>query len=223
MLELSNVWLEKFSQYRIGILALGNLKNPASHPALEEAADKSAIRLRKQYRELDRQSLRQLPEFAAYYAFYRNFRKSYHVRLQLESVVFSNKPIQSFSSLVTAMFLSELETGLLTVVHDRDLLSEPLRADTAEGGESFQQISGQNKDLKKGDLYLADQDGIISSVIYGPDIRTRIRPETTRAIFTTYGMPGISRERIEAQLFRIEDLVRLFSPDLVRAALQITP
>jgi DNA/RNA-binding domain of Phe-tRNA-synthetase-like protein len=223
MLKISASWLEDFDQYRIGILGLENLINPASHPALEEAADKSAALLREQYRALSRQALRQLPVFAAYHAFYRNFRKSYHVRLQLESVVFSKKPIQSASSLVTAMFLSELETGLLTAVHDWDLLKEPLRANTAAGDESFQQISGQNKILKKGDLYLADQSGIISSVMYGPDFRTRIRPDTARAIFTTYGMPGISRKMIETQLLRLEDLVRLFSPDLGCAALQIFP
>lgn len=223
MLNISANWLEEYNQHRVGILALGNLKNPLSHPALEEAADKTAARLREMYRGFDRQSLRQLPEFAAYHAFYRRFRKSYHVLLQLESVVFSDKPIRSSSALVTAMFLSELETGLLTAVHDQDFLNQPLRADTAEGNESFLQFSGQRKTLKLGDLYIADQDGIVSSLIYGPDSRTRIRSDTTRALFTTYGMPGISRETIESQLLCLENLVRLYSPDLSRKALEIFP
>ncbi len=223
MLKISAPWLENSNQYQVGILALENLNNPESLLALEEAAAKSAVQLRERYREFDRQALRQLPEFAAYHAFYRRFRKSYHVRLQLESVVFSKKTIHSSSALVTAMFLSELETGLLSAVHDQDILKEPLRADTAAGNESFQQISGQKKILKKGDLYIADQDGIISSVIYGPDFRTRIHSGTTRAIFTTYGVPGISQKMIETQLLRLEDLIRLFSPDLNRATLQIFP
>ena len=67
---------------------------------------------------MDRKSLRDLPVFAAYDAFYRSFKKTYHVQLQLESVVFKDKTIFSPSALVACMFMAELETGLLTAAHD---------------------------------------------------------------------------------------------------------
>jgi len=223
MIQLSVRWKELQPEASIGFLALRHLENPSTHPALEAAADRAAEILRQRWGDLDRSGLREQPVLAAYDDFYRQFRKTYHVQLQLESVVFQGKPIRAPSALVTAMFLVELETGLLTAVHDRDRLKEPLLADVSRGGEKFTQLSGQDQELKTGDLYITDQQDIVSSVIYGPDRRTRIRPETTAAAFTTYGPLGITGGEIRQQLERIEACVGIFSPQLERELLLVLP
>ena len=223
MIQLSVRWKELQPEGSVGLLVLRNLENPTTHPALEAAADQAAEKLRQRWGDLDRPGLRAQPGLAAYDDFYRQFRKTYHVLLQLESVVFQGKPIRAPSALITAMFLVELETGLLTAVHDRDRLKEPLLADISRGGEKFTQLSGQDQELKAGDLYITDQQGIVSSVIYGPDRRTRIRPDTTAAAFTTYGPPGISGGDIRQQLERIEACVGIFSPQLEQELLLVLP
>ncbi len=121
------------------------------------------------------------------------------------------------------MFMAELKTGLLTAAHDFSLLDLPLLADIAEGGETYRRLDGSQQDLKPGDMYIKDQQGILSSVIYGPDQRTQIQPGTSQAAFTTYGPPGISPALIEEQLKILEGYVRIFAPDVVRDLLVVLP
>jgi len=158
---------------------------------------------------------------SAYDAFYRSFRKTYHVQLQLESVVFKGKSIFSPSALVACMFMVELKTRLLTAAHDISSVDLPLIADMASGEETYQRLDNTEQELKKDDLYIKDQQGILSSVIYGPDKRTRIQPDTSRALYTTYGPPGISKDQIRDQLETLAAYVRLFAPHSVREELLV--
>lgn len=64
-------------------------------------------------------------------------------------------------------------------------------------------------------MFIRDEDGILSSIVYGPDWRTRITPQTSSVIFTVYAPVGISRLELEAHLADLESTVRLFSPDAV--------
>lgn len=170
---------------------------------------------------MDRKSLRETPVFSAYDAFYRPFKKSYHVQLQLESVVFKGKSIFSPSALVACMFMAELKTGLLTAAHDLTALDLPLIADLAVGNETYLRLDGSQQTLKEGDMYIRDQVGVLSSVIYGPDQRTQIRPDTDQAVFTTYGPPGISKTRVQEELEILENLIRIFSPAAERSLLVV--
>jgi len=66
--------------------------------------------------------------------------------------------------------------------------------------------------MKPGDMMIADSRGIISSVIYGPDQRTRITPKTTRVLFTAYVPPGIGKGEVRAHLEDIQANVLVVSP-----------
>lgn len=221
MITLSESWLKKVPGARVGLLFLSKAPNQPGHPALDDACRDLERELGDQYGGMDRKSLRELPVFAAYDSFYRDFRKTYHVQLQLESVVFRGKPIRYPSALVGCLFLAELETGLLTAGHDHDALKLPLVADVARGEESYLRLGCSGQQLKEGDLYIRDQEGVLSSVIYGPDHRTRIRKDTSRVVYTTYGPPGISEERIRDQLVLLEEYVRLFAPATERMDLLV--
>ena len=213
MIKISPNWKSQLPEASVGLLVINNAPNVPDHPELQKAKQELEEELRSRYAGMDRKTLRQEPVLAAYDAFYRQFRKSYHVQLQLESVVLKGKPIFSPSALVTCMFLAELNTGLLTAAHDVAALEFPLMAEIATGEELYQQLSGAEQRLKEGDMFIKDQRGILSSVIYGPDQRTQIKPDTMTAAYTTYGPPGISAALVKEQLEILESYVRLFAPD----------
>jgi len=223
MIRVSPSWRTLEPNSSVGLLVIKGALNIPDHPELQNAKRALEEELRGRYAGMDRKVLREEPVLAAYDAFYRRFRKSYHVQLQLESVVIKGKPIFSPSALVTCMFMAELETGLLTAAHDFDALNLPLTAEIADGEETYQKLNGTEQQLKAGDMYIRDQQGILSSVIYGPDQRTQILPDTVNSVFTTYGPPGVSASQIETQLEKLEGYIRLFAPKAVREQLVVLP
>jgi len=94
--------------------------------------------------------LRALPILQAYHTYYKRFDKTYHVQLQLESLVFKGKDFPNVAALVECMFMAELNDLLLTAVHDWDNLRMPLRLDVANGDESYTLPNGQEQVLKPG-------------------------------------------------------------------------
>jgi len=221
MISISLTLSKKIPDTCIGILAVREVDNYSDHPALKEAREDLEVELRDRYGALDRKGLRDLPVFSAYDSFYRPFKKTYHVQLQLESILFKDKSILSPSVLVGAMFMAELQTGLLTAAHDLAILELPITADIALGNESYLRLNGTHQGLKAGDLYIRDGQSVLSSVIYGPDQRTRIQPDTTQVVYTTYGPPGISREQVLEELEILEGYLRLFAPQLKREVLGV--
>ncbi len=221
MINLSESWKKTIPAACVGLLAVTNMPNLKDHPDLKSAREALEDELRSRYSSMDRRMLREIPVFAAYDAFYRQFKKSYHVQLQLESVVFKDKSIFSPSAIVACMFMAELETGLLTAAHDLTALALPLVADVAAGNETYQRLDGSDQQLKDGDMYIRDQEGILSSVIYGPDQRTQIRPDTDQAVFTTYGPPGINKAQVQEQLEILESYIKIFAPAAQRSLLVV--
>lgn len=221
MIDLGNQWKTNLTGACVGLIAVKNAPNLKDHPDLKSAREELEVELRSRYGALDRKTLRDLPVFAAYDAFYRSFKKTYHVQLQLESVVFKEKQIFSPSTLVACMFMAELETGLLTAAHDLATLKLPLVANVAEGHESYLRLDGSEQQLKEGDMYIRDQEGILSSVLYGPDQRTQIQMDTDQAVFTTYGPPGISKMQVQDQLEILEIFINIFAPTSERSLLVV--
>ena len=189
-----------------------NVANPSHHAGLEEVKAKMESELRERYADYDRAQLKGLPVLEAYRAYYSQFRKTYHVQLQLESVVFKGKSIPQVAALVEAMFIAELKNLLLTAGHDLDVVQSPVSIEVADGNESYVRLNGKEQTTKAGDMMIVDREGILSSIIYGPDQRTRIRPETKRVLFTVYGPRGVARGVMEGHLEDIKGYVELVAP-----------
>jgi DNA/RNA-binding domain of Phe-tRNA-synthetase-like protein len=64
-------------------------------------------------------------------------------------------------------------------------------------------------------MIIRDQQGVISSIIYGPDQRTQISDSTRGALFTVYAPPGIPAGAVAEHLDDIERYARLVSPAAV--------
>lgn len=221
MMIVSDLWKQTYPGAAVGLLAMGQAINPEGHAALDGRKDVLETELRARFGEYERTSLRELPVLKAYRDFYKRFDKTYHVQLQLESVVFKGKSIPRVAALVESMFMAELKNLLLTAGHDLDVLDLPVRLDVAQGDERFIAYNGEEKVLKPGDMYIADGQGVISSVIYGPDQRTRIRPETRRALFTVYAPPGIDEKAVREHLEDIQSNLRLVAPQAKTEVMEV--
>lgn len=213
LFEVSDAWRAAFPGAHAGVLALRNAVNAANDAALQERKTQLEIELRERYAGHDRARLLEVPALKAYSSYYKRFDKTYHVQLQLESILFKSKPIPTTTALVDSMFMAELSNLLLTAGHDLDGVHLPLKLDVARGSESYTLLRGTLQAPKADDMMISDVDGIISSIVYGPDQRTQIRAETRSALFTVYAPAGIDQGAIERHLEDIRRNVHLFAPD----------
>jgi len=186
--------------------------NPDQDGALTRRAADVQREIQSRYADANRSSLLAIPTLRSYSDYYRRFGKTYHVQLQLESILFKARPITGPSAIVHAMFIAELRNMLLTAGHDLDAVRGGLIVDVSVGDERYTLLNGVEQELKPDDMYIRDEVGILSSIIYGPDHRTRITPATRAVIFTVYAPAGISSDEVERHLADLEANVRLFSP-----------
>jgi len=215
LFQVSDSWRQAYPGAVAGALFMSEVANPANHPTLEALKAQLEDQLRASYAGQTRAELKALATIQAYSQYYRPFKKSYHVLLQLESAVFNSRPIGQAAALVEAMFMAELKNLLLTAGHDTASLALPVRLDVARGDEQYTLLNGQEQVLKPGDMFMADGQGVISSVIYGPDARTRITPHTRRAFFAVYAPAGIGAEAVSRHLSDIETYARAIAPQAV--------
>ena len=116
-----------------GVLVMRNVTNPKTHAALDDRKQALEESLRERFAGGDRATIRALEPIQAYNTYYRKFKKTYHVQLQLESVAFKGKSIPSVASLVEAMFMAELKNMLLTAGHDLDVVNGQVTLDVSDG------------------------------------------------------------------------------------------
>ena len=212
MFEVTSSWKTTYPDALVGVLAMRNVSNPPQHTALESKKTALEEELRTRYSGQDRAAIASHPVLQAYGEYYRRFKKTYHIQLQLESIVLKGKSIPSVAALVESMFMAEMQDMLLTAGHDLDRLSLPLTLDVGLGSEQYTLLRGEAQALKAGDMMIRDRNGIISSIIYGPDQRTQITPETQNVVFTVYAPPGIEDLTVVEHLQHIKENVMLFSP-----------
>jgi len=194
------------------LLAMTDVLNPHRHAQLDQARIALENQLRSRYAGQERSAIDSEPAMQAYRTYYKRFKKTYHILLQLESVI-NGKSIPSISALVTAMFIAEMKDRLLTAGHDLDSISPPLSLGIARGDEGYTLLRGEDQICKAGDMILSDAKSVICSVIYGSDRRTSIKPSTRRVLFVVYAPPGITIPDLDNHLADLESNVRLVSPD----------
>lgn len=210
--SVTNGWEESFPGAHIGMLLMGRVDNSKRAKILDEHKVEVARILRAEYAGFGRKELLELDILKAYKDYYKKFNKTYHVQLQLESVLLKGKSLPNVNPLVDANFAAELESLILTAGHDADLLIEPVKIDVSTGSEVFEQLNGEHKTLKANDMIMTDAKGVVCSVIYGQDRRTPISPKTRRALYVAYVPPGIEAEQVHMHLEGIKSNVALFAP-----------
>jgi DNA/RNA-binding domain of Phe-tRNA-synthetase-like protein len=219
--DVSPEWEKAYPGAAVGVLALRDVVNPPTHPDLDSGRRMLEAELRQRYAGWDRAAFKTLPSMQAYTDYYRRFDKTYHVLLQLESVVIKGRPIAGPTAAVTAMFMAEIQNLLLTAGHDLDAVREPIGLGISDGRERYVRINGDEQELKEGDMRITDRDGVLSSIVYGPDRRTRITASTRSVLYTVYAPPGIGEAEVGAHLEDLERFVHLFAPQARTVAAQV--
>lgn len=197
----------------IGLMEMAGVVNRDPGSTLIMHASEVEDLIKSRYAGYDRKKLLGLSALQVYADYYKRFDKTYHVLLQLESVLWKDKAIHGPNPIVLAMFLAEMKGLLLTAVHDLEKIRGELVVDVATGSEHYTTMSGTDQTLKAGDMFIRDDEGILSSIIYGPDQRTMIREDSREILFTVYAPAGIRNEDLENHLQDLENNIRLFSPD----------
>jgi len=212
MFNVTSAWKFAFPGAHAGVLVMLNASNPAHHAALEKQKMELEEQLRAQFSGQDRAAIASHPVLQAYNEYYRRFKKTYHVQLQLESILLKGKSIPSVAALVESMFMAEMKNMLLTAGHDLDVIQLPLTLNVTTGNESYVLLRGENQVVKAGDMMISDGIGIISNIIYGPDQRTQINADTRNVVFTVYAPNGIDKPAIRQHLRDIQANVMLVAP-----------
>ncbi|WP_102128528.1 phenylalanine--tRNA ligase beta subunit-related protein [Deinococcus planocerae] len=221
-IAVSDTWHDTFLGGHVGVLLMEGIDNTVPNAALDARKRALEEKLRAQFAHLSRQNLLELDVLRAYRAYYKRFDQTYHVQLQLESVVYKGKSLPDVSPLVDASFVAELDTLVLTASHDADRLVWPLRIDATRGGEVFEAMNGKVRTLRANDMMMADAQGPVCTILYGQDRRTPVTAATTRALFVCYAPAGVGEARVRSQLLAIEDNVRLFAPQAETRRLDIS-
>ena len=214
MLDISATqrWHRQFPDGCVGILEMAGVDNNRRPTPLDAIKLQLEQLLRTRYAGFTRPEFLKLPVMDAYERYYKKFDKTYHVQLQLESIVLKGKSLPDVSPLVDADFMAEMDTLVLTAGHDVASLSGPVTIDATEGTESFTQMNGAARTLRPGDMCMADAQGVACTILYGQDNRSPITERTTRVLYVSYAPAGVGSELVKQNLERIRDYVRLVSP-----------
>jgi DNA/RNA-binding domain of Phe-tRNA-synthetase-like protein len=212
LIKVTDAWKSAYPSSHLGVLAMRHVENPKYHAEFETLKRDFETAIRTRYGHYAKSGLASLPTMDCYQRYYKRFRKTYHVLLQLRSVVLENKPLPGVAALVEASYLAELESGLLTAAHDLDKVRDPILLDIAQDGDEYFLLSGRAQALKPTDMIMKDAGGIICSVIYGLDNRTAVTSSTRRALFVVYAPDGISPHAIRAHLEEIRGYVQVIAP-----------
>ena len=215
MLEISATdrWHDQFPGGCVGILEMAGIDNTRRETPLDALKRQLEEELRRRYADYARADFLALEAMAAYHRYYRQFDKTYHVLLQLESVVLKGKSLPAVSPLVDANFMAELDTLVLTAGHDTARLQGAIRIDATDGSETFTQMNGNTRTLPAGDMCMMDQAGVSCTILYGQDDRSPIRDATSEVLYVSYAPEGVGGERVQMHLEKLRDYVRLFSQE----------
>lgn len=217
----TDAWRAAHPGAAIGLLEISGVVQPPTAPALQERKRQTVALLRQRYAGFRRPDFLALPPMPAYERYYKRFSKTYHVLLQVESIVLKGKDLPTVSPLVDANFASEVQTFILTAGHDVAMLRRPVVMDVSLPGDEMTLMSGAGKAILAGDMIMRDAAGICCSIIYGQDNRSPISMETTHVLYVSYAPAGVLAELVDAHLRQIVDHVRLFSPAAVVQQLRL--
>jgi DNA/RNA-binding domain of Phe-tRNA-synthetase-like protein len=192
---------------------MGRVRNPELSPALEIRKRELEQNLRSEAARSGRGAIASEPVLRAYAEYYRARGKTYQVKAQWDSVALKDKPIPSRAALVEAMFMAELASLVLTAGHDLLAVELPVRVDVTGVDDRYVLMSGTERALGGGDMMMVDARGIIASVLYGPDRRTRIAPQTSEVLFVAYAPAGIGEDAVRRHLEGLRSNVLLVAPE----------
>jgi DNA/RNA-binding domain of Phe-tRNA-synthetase-like protein len=223
VLVATDAWRSAFPRAVAGVLVMTGVQNPEQSAALDVRKRELEESLRARAAVSGGDGGGSEPVVRAYVDYYRGHGKTYHVKAQWESVAVKGKQLPRGAALVEAMFMAELSNLILTAGHDLAAVALPVRVDVTRDDDRYVLMSGSERELDAGDMMMVDRKGIISSVLYGPDRRTRITPETRDVLFAVYAPAGIGENAVQEHLDDIRSNVLVVAPKAETGLLATVP
>ncbi len=199
----------------IGLLELSGVVNRSASVELNLRKRETEAQLRSLYSGYSRQDFLALPTMAAYEKYYRHFDKTYHVLLQVESIVLKSRNLPDVSPLVDTNFTAEVSSLILTAGHDVAKLDPPVVIDVSHAYDEIININGEKKPIRPGDMVMRDAHGICCTILYGQDNHSPISLHTTNVLYVAYAPAGLVHDQVRSHLAQVEANVRLFAPQAV--------
>ncbi len=196
----------------IGLLEVSEVDNTSPSQKLNQRKRETEAALRTMYAGYTRQDFLALPVMAAYEKYYRHFDKTYHVLLQVESIVLKARNLPDVSPLVDANFTVEVCSLVLTAGHDVARLEEPVVIDVSKAGDEIVNMHSEHKPIRPGDMVMRDRLGVCCTILYGQDNRSPISAHTTEVLYVAYAPAGVAQDQVKLHLQQIEENIRLFAP-----------
>ncbi|MHA2173861.1 MAG: phenylalanine--tRNA ligase beta subunit-related protein [Candidatus Hodarchaeales archaeon] len=168
---------EKYPDSRFGNLILRDVQNIKNNDLLEDKKQSLEREIREKYVEVDKDNM-----IRYYNSYFKLWRKTYPIEYQINTVK-NGGNFPQVSVLVDCMFIAELKSRILTSGHDLDEINGDLIFDISQGGEQYLKLNGRKQVLKKNDIILKDNEGILASILYGPARRTSISLKTKNSLF----------------------------------------
>jgi DNA/RNA-binding domain of Phe-tRNA-synthetase-like protein len=193
----------------MGLLVIEGINNRTSDEKMESLKLEVIGLIQRKYGMIDRKEIKSLHPMDIYSAYYKKFGYTYHLLLQMESVI-RGKPMPVVSCAVDAMFMAEMKNWLLTAGHDLAKISFPLNLKVATG-ERYNAINAKSVLTVPGDIMVEDGQGVISSILRGPDSRTSISGHSSRVLYTIYAPAGIEERLIIQHMEDIESYIKVIS------------
>jgi DNA/RNA-binding domain of Phe-tRNA-synthetase-like protein len=209
MFVVSERWGNTYPDAMVGMLVARGAVNVVEHPELERRKRMLEGALTARFADTD--DIKAALAIQAYVSYYKRYEKTYHLVQQLKTLVVKQRPLPTVSGLVDVMFMAEMKNLLLTAGHDLATVVPPIILDTGTGNESYIKLNQEPQSTKEGDMMVVDGVGILSTVIHGPDYRSRITPETSDALYVVYAPAGIAREEVLRHMGDIRENIMLFS------------
>ena len=221
MLTITEEFKKTYPEAQIGVLVIKGLQNQKENEALSGKKRELENYIRGQFEGKDRNYINSLDTIKAYSEYYKKFKKTYHVLMQLESIAFKGKSIPEVDCLVEAMFMSEIKNQLLTAGHDLAKLDLPIEVDIAKGEEKFIAMNGKEQVCTQGDMFMYDRKGVISSIMQGPDSRTKIDLSTTDVLYVVYAPEGVKKEAVLKHLEDIKETLSIVNKEFTVEKLEV--
>jgi len=194
---------ETYPAIQLAALVVHNVQNKDRDERLEKEKKMLEQYIRENFREPEK-----IKRVEQYNEFYQKFDATFPIEYQIKSIL-NGKEIPSVGCLVEVMFMAELKNCCLTAGHDLDLIEGDLILDLAKGGEIYLKINDEEQKIKEGDIILSDRQGIIASVLYGPDSRTKITPFLKNIIYMTYFIFPIAGRKIISIMDNLVNYLRI--------------
>ncbi|MFX0086953.1 MAG: phenylalanine--tRNA ligase beta subunit-related protein [Candidatus Hodarchaeota archaeon] len=180
LINLTHNLKKNYPSSNFGSLIIRDVQNRKRNETLEERKRDLEKKIIKSIGEVDKDSM-----IIYYNNYFKIWKKIYPIEYQIKTIK-NGGNLPQVSVLVDSMFISELKNKILTSGHDLDAIQGDLTFDVSKGGEKYLQLNGRERKLKKNDIVLKDNEGVLASILYGPTKRTSISLKTENTLYLAW-------------------------------------